>query len=147
MTKRFAAARRGPACERAIAERDQRSRSAANDHPFFLPFDLANRGVVDAIDILVARRLHARCVPCPLRDRTNMGSVILQGAFAITYLGQVERALASRGSPSRIARSTIGSTCSLLTCAYRLRNSIGGSSLACVPDDTGSISAELRRIA
>lgn len=42
-----------PASKRLAGKREDGAARAGHDHPFFLPLDLENRGVIDAIDVLV----------------------------------------------------------------------------------------------
>jgi CRISPR-associated protein Csb2 len=80
-----------PASKRlAGKQHDGSDRREGHDHPFFLPLDQENRGVVDAIDIWLPEG-------CTQDEFVALGGiariwepVILGGAFAITYLGQVE---------------------------------------------------------
>jgi CRISPR-associated protein Csb2 len=81
-----------PASKRlAGKQHDGRDRREGHDHPFFLPLDRANRGVVDAVDIW----LPAGCTQDEFLALSGIARLwdpaILQGAFAITYVGQVER--------------------------------------------------------
>ncbi|MGP6188503.1 MAG: type I-U CRISPR-associated protein Csb2 [Vulcanimicrobiaceae bacterium] len=71
---------------------DGSNRREGHDHPFFLPLDFRDRGVVDGLDVW----LPAGCTHDEFRALTSIDDiwdrVILEGRFAVTYLGRVEPA-------------------------------------------------------
>jgi CRISPR-associated protein Csb2 len=80
-----------PASKRlAGKDEDGSNRREGHDHPFFLPLDLRDRGVVDAVDVW----LPSGCTHDEFRALAGIQAiwdpVILEGRFAITYLGRVE---------------------------------------------------------
>src|SRR6185312_12086529 len=75
---------------------DGAERREGHDHPFFLPLDLEGRGVIDAVDVWLPKG----CTHEEFRALTGISkiweNVILDGEFALTYLGQVEPMRSSR---------------------------------------------------
>jgi CRISPR-associated protein Csb2 len=69
---------------------DGGKRREAHDHPFFLPLDLNNQGFIDAIDVW----LPSGCTYDEFRALTSIPkiweNIVLDGTFAVTYLGRVE---------------------------------------------------------
>jgi len=91
--KRHSQSSGGPASKRlAGKQHDGSDRREGHDHPFFLPLDLSNRGVVSGIDVW----LPGGCTHDEFRALSGISAIwddiILTGSFPVTYLGQVERA-------------------------------------------------------
>src|SRR5579884_926219 len=81
-----------PASTRLAGKRDDGGdRREGHDHPFFLPFDLRSRGVVDGIDVWLPNG----CTHDEFRAFSSVPAiwddVVLKGRFPVTYLGQVEQ--------------------------------------------------------
>ncbi len=88
-----------PASQRLAGKHaDGSARREAHDHPFFLPLDLAGNGFIDALDVW----LPAGCTHAEFRAITVVSRIwddtVLNGAFAVTYLGRVETPTSSRWS-------------------------------------------------
>lgn len=97
--KRHSAASGSPASKRLAGKcEDGSDRREGHDHPFFLPLDLRNRGVVDGLDVW----LPAGCTHDEFRALTSIADIwdngILTGRFGVTYLGLVDPVIASRWS-------------------------------------------------
>lgn len=90
-----------PASKRLAGKcEDGSNRREGHDHPFFLPLDLRERGVVDGLDVW----LPAGCTHDEFRALTSVAEIwdpiILEGRFAVTYLGRVQRASGHRWTTS-----------------------------------------------
>ena len=90
--KRHSAINGAPASKRLAGKQaDGRDRREGHDHPFFLPLDRSGRGVIDAVDVWLPKG----CTADEFRALSGISRiwdpVILEGAFAITYIGQVTR--------------------------------------------------------
>jgi CRISPR-associated protein Csb2 len=88
--KRHSAINGAPASKRLAGKKgDGSERREGHDHPFYLPLDRLGRGVVDAVDIWLPHG----CTADEFRALSGISRiwdpVVLEGAFAITYLGQV----------------------------------------------------------
>jgi CRISPR-associated protein Csb2 len=86
-----------PASKRLAGKDDNgRNRREGHDHPFFLPLDLRDRGLIDAVDVWLPNG----CTHDEFRALAGISAiwdpVILEGRFAITYLGRVEPATSAR---------------------------------------------------
>ncbi|MBC5800652.1 MAG: type I-U CRISPR-associated protein Cas5/Cas6 [Candidatus Eremiobacteraeota bacterium] len=97
--KRHSAVSGSPASKRLAGKcEDGSDRREGHDHPFFLPLDLRDRGVVDGLDVW----LPAGCTHDEFRALTSISdiwdNVILAGRLAVTYLGRVEPVCASQWS-------------------------------------------------
>jgi len=89
--KRHSDANGAPASQRLAGKHDDGSnRREGHDHPFFLPLDLRDRGVVDAIDVWLPNG----CTHDEFRALAGVTAIwdpaVLEGRFAVTYLGRVE---------------------------------------------------------
>jgi CRISPR-associated protein Csb2 len=90
--KRHSVASGCPASKRLAGKRqDGSEHRQGHDHPFFLPLDLRDRGVVDGVDVW----LPAGCTHDEFRAISGIpaiwDNVVLAGDFPVTYLGQVKR--------------------------------------------------------
>jgi CRISPR-associated protein Csb2 len=89
--KRYSAATGAPVSRRLAGKNEDGGERRGHDHPFFLPLDLQDRGVVDGLDVW----LPDGCTHDEFRALTSIAeiwdNVILEGTFPVTYLGQVER--------------------------------------------------------
>jgi CRISPR-associated protein Csb2 len=89
--KRHSASNGTPASKRIAGKcEDGNERREGHDHPFFLPLDGQDRGVVDGLDVW----LPAGCTHDEFRALTGIRAIwdtlVLTGRFAVTYLGRVE---------------------------------------------------------
>ena len=80
-----------PASKRLAGKHeDGGNRREGHDHPYFLPLDLRDRGVVDAIDVWLPNG----CTHDEFRALAGITAiwdpVVLEGRFPVTYLGRVE---------------------------------------------------------
>jgi CRISPR-associated protein Csb2 len=77
---------------------DGEKRREAHDHPFFLPLDLNDQGFINALDVW----LPTGCTYDEFRSLTGVTRIwensILDGTFAVTYLGRVEPEKSTRWS-------------------------------------------------
>ncbi len=97
--KHHSAVSGSPASKRLAGKRaDGSDRREGHDHPFFLPLDLRGRGVIDGIDVW----LPEGCTHDEFRALTSVSYIwdrfVLEGRFAVRYLGRVERFTAMRWS-------------------------------------------------
>jgi CRISPR-associated protein Csb2 len=99
--KRHSAGTGSPASKRLAGKRqDGSERREGHDHPFFLPLDLRDRGVVDGLDVW----LPAGCTHDEFRALAGVpaiwDNVVLEGTFPVTYLGRVEPATGTEWTTS-----------------------------------------------
>jgi CRISPR-associated protein Csb2 len=90
--KRHSAINGAPASKRLAGKQgDGRERREGHDHPFILPLDRSERGVIDAVDVWLPQGCTSDEYRALIGISRIWDPVILEGAFAVTYLGQVTR--------------------------------------------------------